>query len=171
AQVISLKEAIITFCIQERNAPCLTESAKASDSLRTMEAVVKEADTMRSVLEGFNKDAAEAGRMIKQALEAFRQTKDRDGLRTTVRQIQIVITRLSNDQHVLDLLKDNAAEAMLIRERKGFENVFDLKELSDEEIAFKLKKEQMFFLVLVRASTLMIRQMEEFLEKHHIGVG
>jgi hypothetical protein len=164
ARLISLKEAVIRFCDLLRQD--LKEKESEYDAAAAFDIFCSAADKMLHALKEFTTQAATTSAKISQALHEFEINKDRTILRTSIVDVQAVIRLVNSDQGLLDLLKDNATEALLIRERKGSDSSFDVGTMSDTEIIFKLKKEQMFFMVLSRASALMAGEIERFLQKH-----
>jgi hypothetical protein len=168
AALISLKDAVLRFCgpLCENNK----KETSTFDAAAAFGMFCSSADKMLHALKVFAAQAARTSAKISQALREFEINKDRAILRTSIVDVQAVIRLLDHDQGLLDLLKDNATEALLIRERKGFDNSFDVKTMSDSEIAFKLKKEQMFFSVLSRAGLFMAGEIERFLQKHGAGL-
>ncbi|MFC1809296.1 motility associated factor glycosyltransferase family protein [Candidatus Omnitrophota bacterium] len=170
AKLISMKEAIVRFCTCVSKSDALIANSN-EHYFRDKELVLNATEKMVDNLHAFNRNAAEANQLIHKVLDAFHATKRRDVLKTAINEVQGIIKRLDTNQELLDLLKDNSTEALLIREKKSHDSIFDLDSLSDQEILFKLKKEQMFFAVLVKASAFMGGQLQEFMGKHQIFAG
>ncbi len=168
AQLISLKEAVIRFCQQPR--PSFVRERSWQDTASLVDMFCSTAETMLRSLQAFSRQASDVSAQIGTAMSAFEAHKDRTLLNKAIRDVQTLIRALEHDQTLLDLLKDNATEALLIRERRGFDNTFDLSVMNDGEIIFKLRKEKMFFMVLSRASVFITGEIERFLQKHRHGL-
>jgi len=89
------------------------------------------------------------------------------------RKVVALIKDFSVDQEVLQVIKDNATEALLIRSKRDMKSLSDSDFGNREELHAMLKKERLFFTSLIKASDFLSQRFCKALndiKEHHIKV-
>ena len=167
--LMSLREAIIRFCDKNHQKKDLNVG-NLSDSYADLHAVVSEARTLLVRMEKFNQNVKFSLEKVSRLLKQFQENKDKARVKMGILEVQGITKLLDQDEDILLLLRDVATEAMLMREKRTFRIGIPFEEYTDEEIFKNLKKEELFFSLLLTSSHYMAAELAHFANKHAINL-
>lgn len=150
---ISLREAINAFCKKEASKASIWEKAAGKDTEVTMARLFSAAARTMKNLTLCNHASYEAYQaLVRMAEEINKPQCNRDLVMREYNLVSKVIKKFSENEDIINVIRDNALEAVIIRQRReqfaithaNFDNPKDLLTL--------VKKEQVFFQSFIRAT-------------------
>jgi hypothetical protein len=149
---ISLKDAIKNFCTKAIDKTifqtCLDEEQQKKD----FDTFFHAAERMMNKLTEANHVAYKAFLSIERmSAKVKEQHMDKNEIVQEYKKVIGLIHTLSNDQEILQIIKDTAIQALIIRAKRELKNIEDVSYNNKELILNELAKERVFFSTLVNA--------------------
>lgn len=149
---ISLRDAIRRFCTVPVDKSVFTLRRPEKDRLRDYAALKNAALSIVEKLTQANHSAYEAYNRIEYMLGMVQKDQmDKKEVIESYKKILQTIQKITNEQEVLHILKDNALEALILRAKREMLNINDISADDKEPVLRELHKEKAFFQTLVNA--------------------
>ncbi len=156
---ISLKEAIFRFCRKSIDKKEIIQKAQIVDRESDRDKFLKAAERVVTKLTNCNHVSYKAFEIIEGMSEEINNLNlDKQHFMSMYGKVVESIKGLDEDKEVLDILKDNAFDALLVRARREEVSLdgFDLS--NREKIAKEIRKEKVFFTSLLKGTDFLARE-------------
>ncbi|MBU1862406.1 MAG: DUF115 domain-containing protein, partial [Candidatus Omnitrophica bacterium] len=152
-KTLSLREAIVRFCHRDIDKEVIRHALFPPAVIDDMQKIYTAGLRIVEKLAQYNHDSHEAFQCLDTMIKEIHKPKfDKVCVMDLYKQVATVIKNFNQDQEILNLIKDNAIEALLIRAQRETKTLSDINFSDKKEIQHFLQKEKMFFTVLIKAT-------------------
>ena len=160
---ISMRETAAVYCrkhIDKKNILEINGQCKEDLLLKFFNASMR---VMRKLEECNHSSYKAFTRLESMLVEMQKPNWDKNILITKYSEIIKLVSEISADNEVLTVMKDNSADALLIRAKREMKTLKNGAELSFDELKRLFQKEHFFFKSLVKTSDFLAREFAEML--------
>ncbi len=153
-EAISLRAAISKFCKNTINKDIIWCKEFPQNHIdENIQRVYEEGLVIIERLTRCNHNSYKAYQFIDQMMqEAGKTIFNKSNFMSLYKKVTSIIKEFNNDQKILNVIKDNATEALLIRSKRDMKSLTDGDFENKQELLSILNKERLFFTSLVKAS-------------------
>ena len=156
---ITLRNAIKEFCVRPIDkSPFYTDLGQDKEQ-RDLSIYFAEGKRIVDKLSNANHHSFRAFQLVEKMIEEVQaKNMNKPMVIEAYKRVVSTVNMISEDQEILDLLKDNALEALIIRAKRELKTINDISFDETERVLRELHKEHLFFQTLVNACDFLAKE-------------